>query len=189
MALDHFIHIYCVFVLKTFQKGHGYLCQHCQMLNCTNASIWRKERFRGCLAKTNYILILRYECLCLGGLSWKVRWGFQMWELQQLLKQTDRLTAGAITRDSGPNLPQFISSEMWLDSWHKSFPSHALGCDSLQGVLGPQIENIFIFTTGHQHVVHCILKNLYYFRQYHTLHSQESFTVTFWYVLCRQNAS
>lgn len=159
------------------------------MLNCTNASIWVKERFRGCLAKTNYILILRYECMCLGGLSCKVQRAFQMWELQQLLKWPDRLTAEAITRDSGPNLSQFISSEMWLDSWHKSFCSLAWGCDSLQGVLGPQIENIFIFTTDHQLVVHCILKNLYYFRQYHTIHSQKSFTVTFWYVLCRQNAS
>lgn len=123
MTLDHSINIYCVFVLKIFQRGRGYLCQHCQMLNCINASIWRKERFRGYLAKTNYILILRYECMCMGGLSWKVRRAFQMWELQQLFKWTDRLTAGAITRDSNYQLPQFISSEMWLDSWHKSFHS------------------------------------------------------------------
>lgn len=163
MSLDHPIHIYCVFVLKIFQKGHGYLCQHCQMLNYTNASIWRKKRFRGCLAKTNYILTLRYECMCLGGLSWSVQRAFQMWEFPQLLKLTDGLTAGAITRNSGPNLPQFISFEMWLDSWHKSFHPFVWGCDTLQGVLGPRIENILIFTTGHQHVVHRILENFYLF--------------------------
>lgn len=139
MTLDHPIHIYCVFVLKIFQKGHGYLYQHCQMLNYTNASIWRKKRFRCCLAQTNYILILTCECVCLGGLSWRVQWAFQMWEFPQLLKLTDGLTAGAIIRNSGPNLPQFISSEMCLDSWHKSFHPLEWGCDNLQGVHGLQM--------------------------------------------------
>lgn len=75
--LDRPLHIYCGFVLKIFQKGHGYLCQHCQMLNHTNASIWKKKRFKGCLAKTNYTLTLRYECVCLGGLSWRVQQLFE----------------------------------------------------------------------------------------------------------------
>lgn len=103
----------------------------------------RKERFRGCLAKTNYILNVRYECMSLGGLSWRVRWALQMWEFPQLLKLTDGLTAGAITRSIGPNLPQFICSEIWLDCWHKSFHPVALGCDTLQGVLDLRIEEHF----------------------------------------------
>lgn len=44
MTLDHPIHINCVFVLKILQKGHGYLCQCCQMLDYTNTTIWRKKK-------------------------------------------------------------------------------------------------------------------------------------------------
>lgn len=153
MTLPYPIHTDCVFVLKIFQKGHGYFCQRCQMLSYSNASIWRKERFRGCLAKTNYILTLRYECVCLGGLSCRARWALQTWEFPQLLKLPGELTAGAITRNSGTDLSRLTASEMWLDSWHKSFHALAWGCDTLQGVLG-------IFTTSHQHAGHCILENL-----------------------------
>lgn len=161
MTLDHPIHIYCVFVLKIFQKGHGYFCQHCQMLNYTNASIWRKKRFRGWLAKTNYILTLKYECMCLGGLSWRVQWAFQMWEFPQLLKLTDGLTAGAITRNSGPVLPQFLWNVARFLA--QELPPPCVGLQYSPRSSGPANRKHFHLPNWPLTWVHYILENLYLF--------------------------
>lgn len=62
---------------------------------------------------------------------------FQTQELPQFLKLTvsaglcSGLTAGTISRNSGPNLPHLISLEMWQDSWKKSSHSLMWSCNTL----------------------------------------------------------
>lgn len=73
MTLDHPIAFTVYLFWKYSKRG---MVTYVNVAKClitqTLPSGGKKKRFRGCLAITNYILTLRYACMCLGGLSWRV---------------------------------------------------------------------------------------------------------------------